>query len=183
MIAIETQRLLIREIRKEDKYGLFEMDSDPEVHRYLGKKPISTLEDAEKAIKFIQRQYHEHGIGRWAVIEKKSGNFIGWTGLKYRTDGGVTINHLNYYDLGYRFIRKYWGRGYAQETVAPSLAYGFNQLHLREIFAMAEIENAGSNAILKKAGFRCIKTMEFEGELNNLCVLSKEEWLKFHSPV
>jgi ribosomal-protein-alanine N-acetyltransferase len=83
-IHIETQRLLIREIRDEDVNGIFELDTDPEVHKYLGNKPITSMEQAATLIKFIQQQYRENGIGRWAVIEKETNNFIGWTGLKLR---------------------------------------------------------------------------------------------------
>ena len=173
-VYIETPRLLIREIRKVDATGIFELDTDPEVHRYLGNKPITTMEEAQSAIEFIQSQYRENGIGRWAVIEKESGCFIGWTGLKLIT---TPINkHVNYYDLGYRFIRKYWGKGYAQETIAPSLEYGFNQLQTGEIYAIADVGNAASNAILQKNRFRLMETFYLDKELHNWFKLSKQEW-------
>lgn len=173
-VYIETPRLIIREIQKEDTNGLFELDTDPEVHRYLGNKPITTMEEAQSVIEFIQLQYRDNGIGRWAVIEKASGCFIGWTGLKWVTT--PINNHVNYYDLGYRFIRKYWGKGYAQETMAPSLAYGFNRLHATEIYAIADIRNAASNAILRKSGFMLAETFYFDEELHNWYQLSRNEW-------
>lgn len=104
---IETKRLFIREIEIGDEQGLFEMDSDTEVHRYLGNKPVKTIEEIRQVIHYIQQQYKENGVGRLAVIEKSTGNFIGWTGLKLITD--VINKHVNYYDLGYRFIRKFGG--------------------------------------------------------------------------
>jgi len=78
---IETERLYIRELLPEDEEGMFEMDSDPEVHRFVGQRPIKTHEEAHNTINFIRKQYEDNGIGRWAVIEKETNGFIGWTGF------------------------------------------------------------------------------------------------------
>ncbi|KEQ29499.1 hypothetical protein N180_03830 [Pedobacter antarcticus 4BY] len=65
-IFIETSRLLIRELTHTDYPGIFELDSDPEVHQFLGGNPISSIEDAKKSIELIRTQYIQNGIGRWA---------------------------------------------------------------------------------------------------------------------
>ena len=85
-IYIETERLILREIRDEDVQGMYELDADPMVHKYLGNRPISTIDEAKNVIKYIQKQYEENGIGRWAIIDKKTKDFIGWSGLKYETE-------------------------------------------------------------------------------------------------
>src|SRR5688572_121541 len=108
---VETERLLLREMLPSDYQGIFELDSDPDVHTYLGKDPITDFQQAKNVIDFIQKQYLENGIGRWAVIEKQTKAFVGWSGLKLIKE--KTNGHVDHYDLGYRFIRKYWGRGYA----------------------------------------------------------------------
>lgn len=173
-IYIETERLLIRDIRDEDEKGIFELDSDPEVHKYLGKKPITTMEQARAVIEFLHWQYKENGIGRWAVIEKETNQFIGWTGLKLITE--KTNNHIHYYDMGYRLIRKYWGKGYATETAKATLKYGFDTLRLNEIYAITNIKNGASNAILKKVGLQLIETFDYHGDENNWYKITKEEW-------
>ncbi|MFA6058443.1 MAG: GNAT family N-acetyltransferase [Taibaiella sp.] len=171
---IETDRLLIRELMPEDAEGIFELDSDPEVHLYLGNNPIKTMEQAEEAIKFIRQQYLDNGIGRWAVIEKTTNAFIGWSGLKFMKE---TVNeHNNYYDLGYRFMKKYWGKGYATETAIASLNYGFNELKLPEIFAMADVQNTLSNAVLSKAGLKFIELFHDDGIPHNWYKITREEW-------
>ncbi|MBZ4190310.1 GNAT family N-acetyltransferase [Niabella sp. 3A5MI-3] len=76
---LETDQLIIRELAETDEEGMFLMDADPEVHRYLGRKPITTKQEASDAIRMIRRQYNDFGIGRWALVEKSSGTFIGWT--------------------------------------------------------------------------------------------------------
>jgi ribosomal-protein-alanine N-acetyltransferase len=178
-IFIETDRLIIRALIPEDAVGIFELDSDPEVHQYLGNNPIKTLEQAAEAIQLIRQQYLDNGIGRWAVIEKSTHNFVGWTGLKFMKE--PINNHNNYYDLGYRLIKKYWGKGYATETAIASLSYGFNELKLPEIFAMADVLNAGSNAVLKKAGLQLIEVFHDDGIPHNWYLITREEWVKKHS--
>lgn len=104
-IVAETERLILREILPTDIDGMFELDADPEVHKYLGNNPVTDKSDIVGAIDFIRQQYSEHGIGRWAIIDKQTNAFIGWTGLKFVIE--LTNKHKNYYDLGYRLIKKY----------------------------------------------------------------------------
>ncbi len=158
---IETERLILRELLPTDEVGMFALDANPDVQTYLGNKPITSREQAQQTIQMIRQQYVDNGIGRWAVLEKETNDFMGWAGLKLIKE---TINkHTNYYDLGYRFIPKYWGQGYATEAARASLNYGFTHLRLKEIFAMADTRNQASRKILEKVGFRCLDTFDYEG--------------------
>lgn len=162
---IETNRFLLREIIEEDAQDLFELDNNPAVHKYLGNNPLTKLEEVQKMIQHIRQQYQENGIGRWAIIDKKTKDFIGWSGLKYEY---TQLNNLgNYYDLGYRLKQQYWGKGIATETAKASLAYGFEQLKLTEIYAAAHVDNIASNTILKKLGMDCLETFDYDGNLCN----------------
>lgn len=164
-IFAETTRLLLREILHTDLDSMYEMDSDTEVHMYLGNKPVSSKEQIESVITFIRQQYIENGIGRWAMIEKATSNFIGWTGLKLVKE---TINNrTNYHDLGYRLNRKYWGKGYATEGAIASIDYGFNELRLKKIIATAQVDNIASNKIISKLGFEFLETFKYEGQTTN----------------
>jgi ribosomal-protein-alanine N-acetyltransferase len=164
-IFIETERLIIRELLPTDDEAMFELDSDKEVHKYLGNKPVTTIEQSRVVIALIRKQYEDNGIGRWAMIEKETGTFIGWTGLKLITER--TNNHINYYDIGYRLIRKHWGKGYAYESAKASIDYGFNKLQLKEIYGMANAHNLASKKILIKSGLKHLETFELEGELTD----------------
>jgi ribosomal-protein-alanine N-acetyltransferase len=102
-VYLEAERLILRELQLSDVDGMYEMDSDPDVHQYLGKQPVKSKEEVFNVIQFIRQQYIDYGIGRWAMIDKRSNDFIGWAGLKWVTE---PINgHVHYYDLGYR-LRK-----------------------------------------------------------------------------
>jgi [ribosomal protein S5]-alanine N-acetyltransferase len=159
-IYIETPHLILREILPEDKHGFFDMDSNPEVVKYLGKITLKSVEEASEKINIIRQQYLDLGIGRWAMVEKESNEFIGWTGLKYVKE--IRNNRTDYYDIGYRLRQKYWGKGYASESAIASRDYAFNQMQLEELFATADPENIGSNKILKKIGMIHFETIKDE---------------------
>ena len=171
---IETERLILRQVTENDVDGMFELDSDPEVHRYLGNKPLTSIEQSQAVIKLIQEQYTTLGIGRWAVIEKASGNFIGWSGLKLNTQ--VVNNHQYFHDIGYRFIKRFWGKGYATESALAWLTYGFNTLKLEFIYGMADIDNTSSNNVLTKLGLEFIEEFDYDGIRHNWYKLSREQY-------
>lgn len=161
--SIETKRLVIRPLSMDDLHGMFAMDNDPEVHRYLGNNPAQSLEEEAMVIEIVRKQYIDLGIGRWAVEEKSTGDFIGWTGFKRITSPiNGRVNHL---DFGYRFARKYWGNGYATESGAAALNYGLEVMGLRDIHAMTNVDNAASRRVLEKLGFSFVSIFPYDGDL------------------
>lgn len=172
-VHIETERFLLRDVELTDVEGIFQLDSDPEVHQFLGKKPIKTLDEALEVVKYIRGQYEKNKIGRWAIIDKENNDFIGWTGLKYEEN----VKEFGYYDLGYRLRKEYWGQGIASETALLCLNYGFEQLKLGKIVGAADVDNLASNKILSKVGLKFIETFEYDGKLHNWYELTKSEWV------
>lgn len=159
-IFTETPRLMLREILPTDDTAMFVLDSDPEVHQFLGNKPVKNIEEVKKVIQFIRQQYIDNGIGRWAVVEKGSGNFVGWAGLKLITE--PINNKTNYYDLGYRLIKNYWGKGYATEAAKALVSYGFEQMKLESIYGMCDSLNQSSRNVLQKAGLKYVESFDYE---------------------
>lgn len=174
---IETERLILRDFQETDVDGIFELDANSEVHKYLGNNPITTKVQAEEIIQFVTQQYKDRGIGRFAAIEKSSGDFIGWSGLKLNTgDKEVIADKRDFYDIGYRLIPKYWGKGYATESSVATLDFGFKTMQLETICGAADIENIGSNNVLKKIGLQYMEQFPFEGELINWYELKKVDY-------
>lgn len=169
---VETERLLLRDIIQEDAEPMFLMDSDPEVHRYLGNEPVQHIDKIREIIGFIQHQYSTLGIGRWAVVEKATNQFVGWCGLKYITEP-IYGSKVDYYDLGYRFNRNAWGKGFATESSRAVIQYAVDRMQLSELFAMAENGNAGSLHVLEKCGFKIIDQFEYDGAAHLFLHLSK----------
>lgn len=171
-IFVETDRFLLREIVESDLQGFFELDTDPEVHRYLGNQPLTTLEECAGVIEYVRKQYEADGMGRWAVIDKATNDFVGWSGLKHEKK----VRDYPYYDLGYRLKRNYWGKGIATETAIASVDYGFRVMNLPKICAAAHVDNIGSNRVLQKAGLTFVETfVVFEG-LHNWYELEQSDW-------
>jgi RimJ/RimL family protein N-acetyltransferase len=180
---LETERLILRDILPKDEEAFFEMDSKPEVHIYLGNNPVTNRDQIKEVIQHVRQQYEENGIGRWAVIEKESGNFIGWSGLKLITE--YENKHINFYDVGYRLHPTYWGKGYATESAKAALAYGFNELKINDIYGIAHIENKASRHALEKCGLKFIEKFEFQmwKVQCDWLKISKEEWLKIGNKI
>jgi ribosomal-protein-alanine N-acetyltransferase len=107
---------------------------------------MTDLAHAEKVLdEVILPQYTLYNHGRWAVHQKSNLEFIGWCGLKCRPE-------RNEIDLGYRFMKKFWGKGYATEAAFACIQYGFNRLNLQQIIGRALPGNVASIKVLENAG-------------------------------
>jgi ribosomal-protein-alanine N-acetyltransferase len=155
-LILETERLLLREMRHEDAEALFDMDSNPNVHTYLWQKPYTNINDIYSYIEMVRTQYDRNKIGRFSTIIKETNELIGWTGIKY-IDDHIENGNTNFYDYGYRLNEKYWNKGYATEASKAWLEYGFNQMKIDEMNAYTHLENGASNHILQKVGFSFIE--------------------------
>lgn len=168
---LETPRLLFRLIQSSDAEAMFEMDSDPEVHLYLGNNPLKHIDEVYPIIENLQWQYTEFGIARMAVNLKETDEFVGWAGLKRERnlpDRGIFI------DLGYRFLKKHWGKGYGSEVAKALVDYGFNVMKLEKINAYADTGNEASRRILEKSGLKFIETFIEDGV--------EEAWYEIKNP-
>lgn len=172
--SIETPRLLMREIVVADAPAMFELDSDPEVNRFLGNRPVTSMGQIYEIIDFIRKQYEENGIGRWAVILKETNEFIGWSGLKLDKDKN---GYGQFYDLGYRFMPKFWGKGYATETAKAFVEFGFNDMKLEKICGHTMFGNTDSANVLQKAGLKFTGTFEYEAETCKWFEIDRSMWL------
>lgn len=138
---------------------IYELNLDPEVTRYT-LDPIADLDQARRVLEqTIIPQYALYNHGRWAVHTREGMAFIGWCGLKARPG-------LNEIDLGYRFMKKAWGRGYATEAAFASIRYGFETLGLRRIVGRALPGNLASLRVLEKCGMRYVGEEVVEGLLH-----------------
>jgi ribosomal-protein-alanine N-acetyltransferase len=142
---------------------MFELDSNPAVHRYLGNKAITTRDEAQKVIDSVKQQYKEIGIGRWAMINKETGEFMGWSGIRLNTEYNMN-GFTKYYDVGYRIIERFWGKGYATESGRVAVDYAFNTMKLPAVYATTEIGNEASHKALLKIGLEYVEDFHFEEE-------------------
>mgnify|MGYP003404170909 CR=1 FL=1 len=151
-LIIETPRLILRPFEKSDAEALFDMDKNPNVHKYLWLKPVESINEVYDYIEMVQKQYSERGIGRFSTLLKETGELIGWTGIKFVNDH-IENGNTNFYDYGYRLNEKFWNKGFATEASIAWLEHGFNQMKIKEMNAYTHAENGASNHVLQKVGF------------------------------
>ena len=156
VIVIETSRLILRTFTELDAKLIYELNRDPDVIKYTHDQVRDIAHASEILTKTIIPQYIIYNHGRWAVHLKPALEFLGWCGLKYRLE-------LNEIDLGYRFKKDSWGKGYATEAAYASIRYGFDKLGLQRIVGRAEMDNIGSWKVLEKCGMVYIGNGELDG--------------------
>lgn len=173
-IFAKTERLILREIESTDENDLFEMDSDPAVHLYIENKPVQSIGEITKVIEMLKKQYLKNGIARWAVVDKVTNECVGWSGLKYFNQ--PLNKHNNFYELGYRFKKKHWGKGFATESSIAILNYGFQKFKIDSVFAITDQQNTNSKNVLTKLGFNFIETFDYDGTPTDWFELKKINW-------
>lgn len=152
MASLTTERLVLRPFRADDLDRLVELDSDPEVMRFLtGGTPTSR----EVYIENLPRMMAPSGrmdCWVWAAETRRDNAFVGWFSLRpdpRRSEGEV--------ELGYRLRRAAWNQGYASEGVSVLLARAFDDLGLDRVFALTMTVNLASRRIMEKTGLRLVK--------------------------
>ncbi|MFJ8581949.1 GNAT family N-acetyltransferase [Micromonospora sp. NPDC093277] len=152
-MLLETARLRLRRFTIDDVDHLVELDADPEVMRYLTNgrpTPIEIVRD--ESLPRIVAQYDRHpGLGRWAALDRTTGDFLGWFALDPSGDGAEA-------ELGYRLRRPAWGRGLAAEGARALVGHAFEAVGVRRVWAETMAVNARSRAVMAKAGLRYVRT-------------------------
>jgi ribosomal-protein-alanine N-acetyltransferase len=144
-LILETDRLALHELTAEDAPFILELLMSRGFRENIGDRGVSDLEGARGYIERAQAGYAANGFGLWRCDVTASGEAAGLCGLVKR-DG------LEHPDVGYAFLERFWGRGYASESAAAALAYGRDVVGLKTIVAITTPANRGSIAVLKKIG-------------------------------
>ena len=159
-IILETQRLTLRQFTEGDVDNLFELNSDPEVMRYLSSgrpTPLETLRD--EIIPFHLSVYERlDRLGTWAAESAATGDFLGWFHFRPGPDGDVTN-----IDLGYRLRRSAWNKGYATEGSRALITMGFRDLGVERVFGHTMTVNTASRRVLEKCGLTLVRTTPYDG--------------------
>lgn len=156
MSILETERLYLREITVEDAEQAYLLNSDVEVIKYTGDSSFESIEEAKQFLEKYEH-YQKYGFGRWAVILKSNDEFLGWCGLKYD-------EALNEYDIGFRFFKKHWNKGYATEAAKACIQLGFEKFKMPVILGRVMKENFASQRVLEKLGLQYYKNGTCGGE-------------------
>ncbi|WP_026705072.1 GNAT family N-acetyltransferase [Flavobacterium soli] len=163
---LTTQRTILRNLTTEYAADFYTLNLDPEVLQFTGDTPFESIAAAKDFLTHYD-QFEKYGVGRFAVLDKSTLQFMGWCGLKYSKE-------KNEYDIGFRFFKGYWNQGFATETARRCLDFGCNELGLQRIVGRAMSENVASIKVLEKLGMTFTSTFDFDGQEGVLYEFTKK---------
>lgn len=153
-LTIDTERLVLREFRRDDWESVHEYAVDPEVYHHMPWGPNSEDETRafiERAIASRHRNPRLHF--ELAVTVREHGRLIGGAGIRVADEGFRAA------DMGYCLRRDAWAEGFATEAAAGLIGFGFKRLGLHRIWATCDARNTRSARVLEKVGMKLEGTM------------------------
>lgn len=145
---ILTERMILRKINEADAEQIFKLRSDEEVMKYIGKKPIVSIEEAKAFMNLITESLTKNDGITWAMTMKESPEkLIGTIGL-WR----IIKDHFRA-EIGYMLLPLYWRKGLMKEAILQLISFGFNELKLHSIEGRINPLNIASGTILESTGF------------------------------
>ncbi|MGN7477796.1 GNAT family N-acetyltransferase [Solibacillus silvestris] len=169
--ALETERLILREITDKDVHQIYSIFSNDDVTEHYGLASFNQLQQAENLVENFSANFQNQRGVRWGIERKDEKGLIGtigfnsWSPMHKRAE------------IGYDLHPDSWGAGYASEAVAEIVNYGFQQMLLNRIGAIVFIENNASIQLLLRQGFEkegvLKKYMHQNGKAYDVTVFAK----------
>jgi len=145
MILFETERLIVRRFTADDAEWFFLLNSNEQAMQFI--RPAKNREQSDAFLLENLNFYLDSSVlGRYAVLEKGSGNFVGTFSLLYLSGDAD-------FHLGFALLPDEWGKGFATELVQSALIYFFTHTSKKEVFAITDADNQASQHVLLKSGF------------------------------
>lgn len=158
---LETERLWLKNISKEDKEFIFEQFSNDDINKYLyDAEPMKELSEAQELIDFYTSP-EPRGQHRWILVRKSDGAKIGTCGFHCWKLEQHSI------ETGYDLKKEYWGNGYMTEAMEAIVDFAEDVMDVRSIDAHIAVQNEKSSSLVKKLGFEFLGKTEnynFHGE-------------------
>ncbi|MDI7741076.1 GNAT family protein [Lysinibacillus fusiformis] len=145
--VLETERLILREIEERDAGSILDYLKDPEVMKYYGLEPFTSVNDALDEIAWYNSILKEQTGIRWGITIKGTDKVIGSCGFL-----NTVFTHYRT-DIGFELSKEYWGEGIASEAMNAIIEYVFLQTDIQRIQALIEPLNMASQKMVERAGF------------------------------
>jgi RimJ/RimL family protein N-acetyltransferase len=161
--VLQTKRMVLRRMEMDDVDDLMGIFSDPVAMRYYpGTK---SRQEAEEWVCWTLESYRDHGFGLWVAVLEDSDEFAGQCGLTVQeVEGNEEV------EIGYLFLRKFWGRGLATEAARATRDHGFHTLGYTHLISLIDPGNLASRRVAEKFGMTLEKEVEKRGK--RVCVYS-----------
>ena len=149
-MKLESERLIIRDIELSDAPFYFELFNDPDWIQFISDKKLKTVKETKNYLEDILfKNLQIGGLGFFTVILKKTGESIG-------TSTALKRDKLDFIDIGYGFLPKGRGKGYATEATKLIIEYVREKFNQKKVLAFTKPENKNSQKLLRKLHFKCI---------------------------
>jgi RimJ/RimL family protein N-acetyltransferase len=155
-VILQTERLALRELTEDDASFILELVDSSGFRENIGDRGVRDLESARTYIAGVRESYAKNGFGLWRLALKATDEPVGLCGL-------VKRDALPLPDVGYAFLARFWGRGFATESAAAVIDYGLGRLGIPVIAAITKPENLGSIAVLEKIGMEYLGLRQLQG--------------------
>ena len=154
---IETERLILREWRDEDRDAFLAMGESSAVMEHLGGR--STPEQVDAGIARIRACQAANGFCFWAMERRDDGAFLGFCGLKLAPDKGTPIE--GEVEIGWRLREDAWGQGYAREAAAAALAWAWANTDAPRVVSLTVPANMRSWGLMERLGMTRRPDLDF----------------------
>ena len=181
---VESERLVLRQFTAQDADLLIELDSDPEVMRYLtgGEPTLPPAVVREQVIPRVLAAYERTNgrFGLFAAHEKETGAFIGWFQLRPEPTGPQ-----DEVELGYRLRRAAWGKGYATEGARALVDKSFGELGVSTVWGETMAVNGASQRVMEKVGMSVVSSLPTPDDMQRVegaerggfrFAITREQW-------
>jgi len=145
--TVETERCILRPPTMDDVSAIFEMMSDERITRYLGRKPMYSIDDAVKRVDSHITGFRDQSSVTWMICSRDSGDVMGVCMFF-----NLSKSHYRA-ELGYMLLPQWWRQGIMSEIMPVVLKWGFDVMQLHSVMAQIDPENDASRKLLEKYGF------------------------------
>lgn len=153
-MLLETRRTILRPLEPGDFDGMHALNSDADSMKYVGNNLPMPAHVTRAWIESSQIHHAAHGYGECAVLDRATGEFIGWAGV-FRSRDIVEPDEA---EISYGLVASHRGQGIASEIAAALVDYAFGTLNMRRILATIDPANIPSIRVAEKLGFVLVET-------------------------
>ena len=176
-LIIDTPRTRRRCWEEADRGVFAAMHADPDVMHDYGHT-LSREESDEKLDRYAAA-YRQYGLGRW-LVENREGTFLGYAGLMpSRPDHPIGPQM----EIGWRFVRRAWGHGYATEAAGAALNDAFVRIRLDEVIAYTAPDNLKSQAVMTRLGMQRDPSQDFTADYDSTKAWRGLVWVARYGPL
>ncbi|UWY27429.1 GNAT family N-acetyltransferase [Flavobacterium sp. TR2] len=143
-ILYQSPKIIIREFLPQEKQTFLDLFKDEQVTQYL---PDTSPERYVEMFNELLENYEKKNLSRWAIFSAVDNGFIGMCVAR------IFVHNTSQVEIGYVLSREYWGKGIATEVCKALTQYSFRATETKEVVAITDLDNTGSQNVLQKVGF------------------------------